>query len=236
MLTVEEAKIRAALADLDPGREDFLMLLAGVTPRRMADLGKVHVNTVTGRLRPYVQAIPGLMELHRSQIPARPGTSSYLQEKWRARHQEFAEFHAEHGQLPTTVSSRPGERTLAVWLRRQRKAKREGRLDEEQLRLMDQVPGWFEGRHRSALRTRHDEYLARLEAFHEAHDCWPRFRAEDPEERAVGIWLHHRRSAARAGALDAALAEELSARAPGWRGRVNRPRRTTDLSDQPRGK
>jgi hypothetical protein len=212
------------MADLDPDREDFLMLLAGVTPRQMADLAEVHVNSVTSKLRPYVQAVPGLMELHKSRIPVRAGVNNRSREQWQARHDELMAFHADHGQLPTNASDHPGEKSLARWLYNQRKAKREGQLDEGQLRLMDQVPGWFEGRMRRAHQARHLENLDKLEAFYMEHDRWPRFQADDPMERAVGVWLLHRRAGARNGTLDEALATELNARCPGWRGHVYRPR------------
>ena len=223
MLTVDEAKRLAAAAELDPDLEEFLMYLAGITPRQMAAMNKTHVNGATRRLHAYWRAIPGLKELHESRLPGRPAGRGRRQQ-WLTKHRELLAFHEKFGVLPSRVGKHPGERPLAVWLQKQRTAKTAGLLDEEQLMLLDQLPGWDKGRKYVADQARHALYLDKLEAFYRDRGRLPRFYAEDPAEHDVGIWLKHRRTAHRQGTLGPALTAGLDTRIPGWRGRINQPR------------
>ena len=225
MLTVDEAKRLAAAAELDPNREEFLMYLAGITPQQIAAVNKTHVNGATRRLHAYWRAIPGLKELHESRVPERQASVDPRRPHWLTRHRELLAFHKTFGVLPSRVGTHPGERPLGVWLQKQRKAKTEGKLDAEQLALLKEVPGWDKGRKSLADQARHALYLGKLEAFLEDHGRLPTFRAEDPDEHDVGIWLKHRRTAHKQGTLDPALALQLDARVPEWRGQVYQPRR-----------
>lgn len=228
MLTVDEAKRLAAAAELDPDREEFLMYLAGITPRQMAELNKTHVNGASRRLHAYWRAIPGLKELHESMIPDRPA-EGHIHVDWLRRRDDVEAFQASQGKLPVARGTLPGEHRLRAWINRQRKAETDGKLTPQQIDLMNRIPGWRDGKaQNAAARARHNDRLEDLVRFHKQTGRWPQYKSEEPGERALGMWLHGRRSYANQGNIDQDLLAALNARVPGWRGRQHKPARAQE--------
>jgi len=223
VLNVDEAMRLAAAAGLDPDREEFRMYLAGVTPRQMAAVSKTHVNFATRRLRAYWYAIPGLKQLHESMVPDRP-PKVHIKVDWLRRRDDVEAFHASHGKLPVARGTLPDEHRLRAWINRQRKAETDGKLTPEQIDLMNRIPGWRDGKAQDAVaRARHNNRLEELVRFHKQTGRWPQYKSDEPGERALGMWLHGRRSYANQGNIDPDLFAALNARVPGWRGRQHKP-------------
>ncbi|MBO1269823.1 helicase associated domain-containing protein [Arthrobacter cavernae] len=218
MKTDELAKELAAAAGLDPAGERFLMYLAGVPARRMAELAGVHPNAVHGVLRPYIVAVPGLKELHQSRVPG-PRPEHDVPRQWLERLEGVLAHLSEHGELPYDNHKTSEGAALGRWLTTQRRHLRRGALSPQQIELLDHLRGWRATRRWSQTRDRNDLRVTQLAAFRLEHGRWPSHKAADPEERLIGVWLHGRRQAAANGALAVDLHERLDAETPGWRGR-----------------
>lgn len=141
----------AAVAGLNPDRERFLMYLAGVPVRRMAELAGVHPNAVYGVLRPYIVAVPGLKELHQSRV-IRPQPESGVPPEWLERLEGVLAHLNEHGELPYDNHGTPEGARLGRWLSTQRSQLRHGALSPQQIELLDHLRGWRENRRTSETR------------------------------------------------------------------------------------
>ncbi|KRE72695.1 helicase associated domain-containing protein [Arthrobacter sp. Soil762] len=217
-MSEEQAKAMVAAAGLAPDRERFLMYLAGVPVRRMAELAGVHPNAVDGVLHPYIVAVPGLKELHQSRV-IRPQPEQDVPEQWLERLEAVLAHLSEHGELPYESHGTPDGARLGRWLNVQRRRLHGGVLSPRQIQLLDHLRGWRENRTQAGTRRRNDLRLKQLVAFRLEHGRWPWFNAADSEERLIGVWLHGRRQAAGNGRLAEELHQRLDAEAPGWRGR-----------------
>lgn len=127
-----------------------------------------------------------------------------------------AGFVAETGRFPREAAyGEPFERRLAGWLRRQREAAADDRLDDERRRALDDaVPGWLDPAAARWTRT-----ARRLAGWVAAHDRLPAKHAADPLERRLGEWLAGQRRLAAAGSLPPARAARLDRSVPSWRER-----------------
>ncbi|MCM3657521.1 helicase associated domain-containing protein [Agromyces mediolanus] len=128
----------------------------------------------------------------------------------------IAGFIAETGRFPReTANDEPGERRLAGWLRRQREAAADERLDDERRRALDDaVPGWLDPAAARWTRT-----ARRLAGWTAAHGRPPSKHAADPVERRLGEWLAGQRRLAAAGSLPETRTARLDRSVPGWRER-----------------
>lgn len=135
---------------------------------------------------------------------------------WDAAAALLADFAAEHGRLPRdTAGTAERERSLARWLRRQREAARDDRLDDERRRQLDAAaPGWLDPSASRWVRTA--RMFARWTA---EHRSTPSKHAADPVERRLGEWLAAQRRLEASDALRADRAAWLDRAAPGWRAR-----------------
>ncbi|MBT2536277.1 helicase associated domain-containing protein [Arthrobacter sp. ISL-69] len=217
-VTDKEARGRVAAAGFDPDDEWLLMYVAGLTGRRIAALCRVHPNAVHNRLRRFVTAVPGLTDVHQSRAPAGDADGS-VPEAWVLRLEEVIAHRTGHGELPHAGLPEPEYARLGRWLDAQRRKARAGTLSQEKLALLNHVKGWQAGLRKRTEQERWALRTVQLTEFHEVTGRLPDYRSTDPEERAVGVWLHGRRIQAHHGTLDADQAAALSAAVPGWRGR-----------------
>ncbi|MGX5697370.1 helicase associated domain-containing protein [Agromyces soli] len=134
-------------------------------------------------------------------------------ETWSASAGLLEDFCADHRRLPVdTAPADDLERRLARWLRRQREAASEDRLDDDCRRRLDAIaPGWFDPV--GARWTR----MARATAAWTGRRGAPSKHAADPAERRLGEWLAAQRRAAASGALRPERADWLDRSMPSWR-------------------
>lgn len=135
------------------------------------------------------------------------------EESWAASAGLLEDFCCEQGRLP--VDAPPAddrERRLARWLRRQREAAADDRLDDDRrLRLDAVAPGWFDPAGARWLRA------ARAAAAWIGRRGTPSKHAADPNERRLGEWLAAQRRAEASGALRPERARWLDRSMPAWR-------------------
>ncbi|MFK4729760.1 helicase associated domain-containing protein [Agromyces mediolanus] len=137
-------------------------------------------------------------------------------ESWDDTAAAVSSFIADTGRFPReTAHDDPAERRLAGWLRRQREAAHDDRLDDERRRALDDaVPGWLDPAAARWTRT-----ARRLAGWAAANGRLPAKHAADPVERGLGDWLAGQRRLAAAGSLDESRALRLDRSVPNWRDR-----------------
>lgn len=137
-------------------------------------------------------------------------------ESWSATAARLEDFAIDHGRLPRdTAGAAEPERLLARWLRRQREAVRDDRLDDERRRQLDvAVPGWLDPAASRWVRTA--RVFARWTA---ERGAAPSKHAADPVERRLGEWLAAQRRLEASGDLRTDRAAWLDRAAPAWRTR-----------------
>lgn len=137
------------------------------------------------------------------ELEAVPGWtwSTPTQLVWEARAQELSAWVAEHGRLPLASE-------VGTWMSKARAAYRAGRLTDEQIAALEQVPGWDWDPKRAEWMSR----LADVQRWAAEHGGLPTRRSNE----RLAMWLRTNRNAFRAGRLDdeqAGLLEQL----PGFR-------------------
>lgn len=108
----------------------------------------------------------------------------------------------------------PGNDTpLGTWLRQQRSRMSAGKLDEGQLKALDEsIPGW-----RNVDRVRWFEHASSLRRYVEEHGKLPTSRTRDTEGQRLYIWLARQRKRQREDILHPDYAATLDADIPAWR-------------------
>ena len=151
----------------------------------------------------------------RNQLDTRvAGWSVRRSHRWSDRLAEAAAFITRHGRLPArTGQADETEQRIAGWIAAQRRADRDGRLDDARRGRLDAaIPGWSSPGE-AAWRTR----AAELAAFASRHGRLPAVRDQDPAARGLAVWLGRQRSAADAGELIESRERWLRLHVPGWR-------------------
>ncbi|MHA7225577.1 helicase associated domain-containing protein [Glutamicibacter soli] len=148
----------------------------------------------------------------RSRGSNRPST------RWRQRVEEAVEFQTRHGRLPLNRGGAT-ERSLHVWLTRQRRLFVQGMLPATKIELLKGLKGW-----QASPREQLDEaWLARLSAVKEfitINGQVPRYRNHLTEqERVLGVWLHVQHQRRTEGTLSSWRLNEINETLPGWRSR-----------------
>ncbi|WP_441005406.1 helicase associated domain-containing protein [Microbacterium sp. CFBP 8790] len=111
--------------------------------------------------------------------------------QWMLRYTQLKKFTREHGQLPTRSQS---SGSLVSWVKNQR---RSWTLTREQVRLLEQLPGW-------SWDPREDAWLRRAEevrTFLQQHGRLPRARATHVRERSLAHWYSRQLRASQKGEL-----------------------------------
>lgn len=125
---------------------------------------------------------------------------------WLARWRELAAFLDEHERVPhESDAARERERSLAGWLRYQRRRAQRGVMPPWQRALLQQAP-LFEW---DPAADRWWAQHSQLKRFLETERRMPRYRTTDEAERAIAAWVHKQRYFYRRGQLGAYRVEAL---------------------------
>lgn len=196
--------------------EWVLMYSKGLTQAQIADLCRADQSTVTRAIGWAKRRDPDLQSEHNSfhpeyEKPSLP-TRQFLE-----RVAELKDFIDAHGRAPFTKGGAPEEWQLGVWLAKQRKAAREGRLLPERRRALDAAGNWQDhGRAQRDERNWQDNLVC-LAAFTAATGRFPSYRRPDDDfERRLGTWLHSQRQLEAEGRLPGDRSASLTAQVPGW--------------------
>lgn len=82
-------------------------------------------------------------------LEALPGWSwNPTRHQWLTSYRQYADFVRRHGRKPNKHRDDPKEQALGAWANSQRISHRVGRLDPEQIQLLESLPGWFWQRNR----------------------------------------------------------------------------------------
>lgn len=157
-----------------------------------------------------------------------PGWESVKETSWYAKLDLLVKWRNKNRQKwPSRDSDDPEEKSLAGWLKHQRKLKSTGALShsvERDRALQDSAPGWdgiLRSRARDArLEAQWEHNLGELEAWSRTRPL-PKQGQQDPEEKRLAQWMFDQRKRLR-GQGKARLPEKrilmLDSRVPGWRG------------------
>jgi hypothetical protein len=159
---------------------------------------------------------PGLEAEH--QAAAGPAPVPCPSPRDLARMDGFLAWVSANGRLPEGRSADRGERSMARWLSLRRREAAGGTLDPAYSNGLARVPGWADNRREAADEARWHQRLARLVAFPEEGNDWPRHHDYASErEHTPGVWIHTQRYKRRRGQLDPVRLKLLNDAVPGWR-------------------
>lgn len=204
----------------DPAKrgEWLLMYAQGLDPAEIARICHTLPRTATAYLAEQLAAEPALFDrrLCRCLEPALPVFRPQDATRgWESNALSLSRFVDTHARLPrrsadTTTTAGALEMFLYHWVRAQRRASADGKLNSRRERTLEAIPGWVV-LGREQLHARHwDERLAACIAFHDAHGKTPGYRyGTTTLERSLGSWLARQRTRATRGTLPAARAAAL---------------------------
>jgi hypothetical protein len=151
------------------------------------------------------------------QVAERVSAKRTLTPSWVARLNELSAFVQSHGVMPRQRGGDETETSLGRWLHAQRGKVGKGTLDPRQRAALDAVGDWDSDRRAEREAKRFPAQLIALAQFRARHKRWPTYmNRTDDQERALGVWLHTLRQAARDGRLPAQVREVLDRQVPGW--------------------
>ncbi|WP_211880037.1 helicase associated domain-containing protein [Pseudarthrobacter albicanus] len=204
-----------------PDAEWVLMYRLGLGRARIAALVRVPPAAVGYHLGIARRRDPGLEAEHQAAAGTAksPGPSPRnLARMGLARMEEVIAWASARGRLPEGRSGDRGERSMARWLSARRREAAAGTLDPAYSDGLVRVPGWLENRREAADEARWHHRLARLVAFRQEGNDWPRHHHCDSDlEHELGVWIHVQRDKRRRGKLDPVKAKLLDDAVPGWR-------------------
>lgn len=193
-----------------------LMYIAGLTAREIADRCHQNIATVHSHLLKREKYAPGFHAQHEAALEAR-GTNrpSTL---WRQRAKAADEFQAAHGRLPR-LGGESEERSLYIWLARQRRLYEKGLLPDAKVVLLKKLSGWNQSP-QQVLNEAWQEKLASVSRFIAANNRIPRYKHHTSEqERVLGVWLHNQHQRRSKGTLLRWRLDALNTELPDWHSR-----------------
>jgi hypothetical protein len=197
-------------------REEWVLMYSlGLSPERIAVLCRTDSGRVRRALESRDRRDPVFfgrrIVLHNQ--PSLPKRRPLL--TWQQKYENLRWFVDTVGRLPRHNGS-TWERQCHGFLYLQRREHRGGRLSSEQVRLLDNIVGWYSSpRAPDHWQQRLDDYLS----FIKQHGRRP--RVESPvgtRERSLMIWVMSQRKRLRAGTMPKERAAMLDAALPEWRG------------------
>jgi hypothetical protein len=205
------------MADSFASREEWaLMYRQGLRPAQIAELCSVPAQQVRRSIGQRKRIDPLLEAAHLNNAP-KPPPPSKLTAAWLARLAEFTAFLGEEGRLPRQQAGDAREKSLGAWLRLQRTAHGQGKLDDRQIEALNEAGEWQISARAQADEARWQARLKQLGEFAAANGRMPSFRNRDDEtERRLGTWLHVQRQKAVNGKLPEKHRQQLDEAVPGW--------------------
>lgn len=127
----------------------------------------------------------------------------------------YCSFVAEHGMHPRRASESEQERSLYIFMDRQRSLSRQNKLNRWRREVLDDVaPTW----HINDAQRHQIDMVNKYVQFYDEHSRHPLTREPTAEGRSLGFWLHRLRRLDREGTADQFTIELLSESKPDWRG------------------
>jgi hypothetical protein len=197
-----------------PDPEWVEMYRRGMTTTSIAKIAGVGASTVRYHLRLAVETDPALRDQHTAAAikPARVTVDGL------ANMADLVALHEREGRLPSTKSTDPRERALAVWLLRRRHDFDAGKLAPEYREGLRAVPGWEQRTRKAKDDAQWEARLQALLRYWAAGNDWPRHKNPDTEEeRLLGVWLQYQRTKRSAGQLERDKEACLDETMLGWR-------------------
>ncbi|MDN6301405.1 MAG: helicase associated domain-containing protein [Micrococcaceae bacterium] len=198
--------------------EWLLMYAQGLEPADIARICHTLPRTAAAYIAEQVAADPTLFDrrLCRCLEPSLPVfRNEDATRGWDGNASSQARFVESRGRLPrrsadTTMTAGALEVFLYHWVRAQRSASVDGKLNSRRERRLEAIPGWVV-LGREQLHARHwDERLAACIAFHDTHGRPPSYKyGTTTLERTLGSWLARQRTRANRGTLPATRATAL---------------------------
>jgi hypothetical protein len=143
-----------------------------------------------------------------------------VSDRWEQRCLDLEAFKAEHGHcnVPQTY---PADRSLAIWVTNCRRLRKQGKLDEQRIRRLDEIGFAWSLRTRRFAARDWDAMVAELAEFKDRHGHAnvPHGCREAPE---LAAWLHGVRCSRRSGRLDADRVAQLDGLGVVWEPEQNR--------------
>lgn len=203
--------------------EWVLMYARGLTQAQIADLCGADQITVTRCIAWAKRRDSDLQREHNSFRPE-PEIPSRLASHFGLRVRDLGEFIAANRRVPFSKGGSPEERSLGVWLAKQRKADREGTLVPERQAALDSAGNWRDHGRAQRDERKWQQNLSDLASFTSTTGRLPSYRRpKDDTERRLGIWLHGQRQLDGEGKLLDDKSASLAAAVPGWNTWKKRP-------------
>jgi len=122
---------------------------------------------------------------------------------------EFSALRKLLGCDPSTASSDPTEKRMAVWLLNQRQLKKNNKLSDERIAILEAIPGW------SWTARNYYVVVNEFRALREVLGRDPSTISSDPTEKRMGLWLSNQRQRKKHNKLSDERIAILEA-IPGW--------------------
>lgn len=191
------------------------MYLAGLTAREISDRCNSNLSTVHRHLRTRESYEPGFLIKHREAIERRHQDTPTTQ--WRLRCDELAQFMIREGHLPTQDGS-ASERSLRLWLQRQRRSYSRGKMSPSKIALLQKIDGWITEPFKMEMEEKWKDSFLRLCLYVADHGEYPRYHEYASEdERQLGVWLHTQTQRRAQGSLVQARQIIMDQQFPGWK-------------------
>lgn len=127
---------------------------------------------------------------------------------------DVGRFFTEHDRWPSAVAESDFERSMGVWLNKQRVDDAGGDMDQFRRAFLDHhLPGW-----KACAEEIWQERAREASDFVLSHARLPELEADEKTERLVAIWLTTQQALARTEILGLRRGAWLDAHCPGWRG------------------
>ena len=191
------------------------MYRQGIPSPKIAATAGVAKSTVRYHLHLAAQTDPSIRDEHQ----AAAGTPTQPSRAGLRNMENLIALYKTERRLPSFKSQSPGERALAVWLRRRQQDDTRGALSPNYREGLKAIPGWDQQPGRKAKdEARWHQRLAELLNYMAGCNDWPRHKKTDSEqERTLGIWLHTQRMKHRTRELDQDKEAQLNTLLPNWR-------------------
>ena len=123
---------------------------------------------------------------------------------------ELLEWTQTNKRLPSQGSENPIEKKLATWSNHQRNNKKSGKLDQERIKKLEEVPFWYWG-----FEDKFNDTYNELLQWTQDNQCIPSEGSENPIEKRLGHWSSKQRNKKKSGKLDQEIIKKLES-IPFW--------------------
>lgn len=193
------------------------MYLAGLTAREIAEYCHVNLATVHLHLKKRAKYQPDFRVLHENALALRhPDRPTF---HWKSRLGQVKKFIVNNKRYPCS-SGESLERTLFLWLARQRRSYKSGEMSPGKTYLLSQLPDWESFISEDYLEEKWQSSLNELAEYVHRFNALPRYHNySSAVEHHLGVWLHNQHQKRSKGLLPKNRMAALEIIYPGWRSR-----------------